>query len=107
MNSVALTNWTSFSNILYIGDEAHACIKMIEKFNAKLDEIEHIYSAWFYRRGGKNNFANHDRLQHHIQYHFEGGIAAFKFKNDDLPAVIRAECLSACRELVAGQMHIA
>ena len=107
MNSATLINWTAFSNILYIGDEARACIKMIEKFNNRLLEIERIYSSWFYQRGAKNKLDKHDRLRHHIQYHFEGGIAAFKFKNeDDLPAVIRNECFTACRRLAAEQMQL-
>lgn len=107
MNSAPLTNWTPFNNILYIGDEARACIKMIEKFNKRLLEIERIYSSWFYQRTAKNKLSKHDRLQHHIQYHFEGGIAAFKFKNDDdLPVIIRDECFTACRSLAAEQMRV-
>jgi hypothetical protein len=107
MNSAPLTNWTPFNNILYIGDEARACIRMIEKFNNRLLEIERIYSSWFYQRTAKNKLSKHDRLQHHIQYHFEGGIAAFKFKNDDdLPVIIRNECFTACRSLAAEQMRL-
>lgn len=107
MKSVPLTNWNPFNNILYIGDEAQACLKIIEKFNSRLLEIERAYSAWFSNRGAKTKFARHDRLQHHIQYHFEGGIAAFKFKSeDDLPVIIRNECFTACKKLVAEQMRL-
>ncbi len=104
MNSAPLTNWNRFNNILYIGDEARVCIKIIEKFNSKLAEIERIYSSWFNGRNAKNKLARRDKLQHHIHYHFEGGIAAFKFKSEDeLPAVIRNECFAACKSLVAEQ----
>jgi hypothetical protein len=107
MNSAPLTNWNPFNNILYIGDEARTCLRIIEKFNARLLEIEHAYSAWFNNRSAKNKLARHDRLQHHIQYHFEGGIAAFKFKSEDeLPAIIRNECFTACKKLVAEQMRV-
>jgi hypothetical protein len=107
MNSAPLTNWNPFNNILYIGDEARACIKIIEKFNKKLQDIEHAYAGWFNGRSAKNKLARHDKLQHHIHYHFEGGIAAFKFKNEDeLPAIIRNECFAACKNLVAEQMRL-
>jgi len=46
-------------------------------------------------------------MQHHIQYHFEGGIAIFKFKNEDeLPAIIRNECLVACQALAFEQLFL-
>lgn len=107
MNSATLTNWNPFNNILYIGDEARACIKIIEKFNKKLQDIEHAYAGWFKSRSAKDRLARHDRLQYHIYYHFEGGIAAFKFKNeDDLPAFIREECFSACKTLAAEQLLV-
>ena len=97
-----------FDNILYIGDEPKACLSVIEKFNSCLDEIERIYQGWFNSRHAKNKFAAHDRLQYHIHYHFEGGIAIFKFRNeDDLPAVIRRECLTACRNLAGGELQYA
>ncbi|MDB4923484.1 hypothetical protein [Mucilaginibacter sp.] len=106
MNRAPLTNRTHFNNILYIGDEAKACLKIIEKFNNRLLEIERIYSSWFYLRSAKNKHALHDKLQYHIQYHFEGGIAVFKFKNEDkLPAIIRNECFRACKSLAADQFY--
>lgn len=108
MNRAPLTNWFPFNNVLYIGDEAKACIGIIEKFNNKLLEIERMYSSWFYNRVAQNTPAKHDKLQYHIHYHFEGGIAVFKFKNDDdLPAVIRRECFSACKDLAAEQVYAA
>jgi hypothetical protein len=98
------TNWMPFNNILYIGDEAKACIEIIEKFNNRLLQIEQMYSGWFNRRRPKNTFAKHDKLQYHIQYHFEGGIAVFKFRDEDeLPQNIRNECLIACKNLAAEQ----
>jgi hypothetical protein len=90
----------SFNNILYIGDEAKTCIAVIEKFTASLVEIEQKYPRWFKGRQATSGSFEHDRLQHHIHYHFEGGIAVFKFKNDDeLPAYIKNECFAACRSL--------
>jgi hypothetical protein len=101
MNRATLTNLIHFNNILYIGDEAKTCIRIIEKFNNRLLEIEQAYSGWF-----ENSSAN-DKLQHHIHYHFEGGIAAFKFKSEDnLPANIRNECFAACKTLAAEQFYM-
>jgi hypothetical protein len=101
MNRGTLTNLIHFDNILYIGDEAKTCICIIEKFNNRLLEIEQTYSGWF-----KNSSAN-DKLQHHIHYHFEGRIAAFKFKSeDDLPAIIRNECFAACKTLATEQFYV-
>jgi len=98
MKQMPLTNWMSFSNILYIGDEAKECIEIIEKFNDRLLEIEYQYSAWFEYRNDKH--AARQKLQRHIQYHFEGGIAIFKFKHEEeIPAIIRRECLIACNEI--------
>ena len=99
-----LTNWTSFNNILYIGDEAKDCINIIEKFNNCLLEIEQLYTGWFSERRSKNLLYRHDRLQNHIHYHFEGGIAVFKFRNEEeLPAEIRNECIAACKNLAEEQ----
>jgi len=96
MKQIPLTNWMPFSNILYIGDEAKDCIEIIEKFNDRLLEIEHHYSAWF----GNEKHAAHEKLQRHIQYHFEGGIAIFKFKHEEeIPAIVRNECITACRDI--------
>ncbi|HVW98782.1 MAG TPA: hypothetical protein VHA56_22635 [Mucilaginibacter sp.] len=105
MNSAPLTNWNPFDNILYIGDEARACLRIIEKFNNKLLEIEQVYISWFERRHAKNRLGGHDKLQHHIHYHFEGGIAVFKFRSeDDLPDYIRDECFAACKYLTGQEL---
>ena len=103
MKRAPLTNWMSFNNILYIGDEAKECLGVIEKFNQRLSEIEQHYKGWFIING--NEFQANDKLQRHIQYHFEGGMAIFKFKNEDaLPDFIRRECLIACRSLAFEQL---
>jgi len=104
MKGVPITAWISFNNILYIGDEPRECIAIIEKFNKRLLEIERDYPAWF----NNDNITDHEKLQRHIQYHFEGGIAIFKFKNeDDVPDFIRKECITACRSLVYSQLFYA
>ncbi|HEY4323473.1 MAG TPA: hypothetical protein VGN20_05790 [Mucilaginibacter sp.] len=100
MKSLQEEYWTPFNNILYIGDDAKPCLEIIEKFNDRLIEIEKMYSGWF---GGKYG-AKHDKLRHHIYYHFEGGIAVFKFRNEEaLPEKIRNECRLACRDLATGK----
>jgi len=106
MERISFTSRMPFNNILYIGEEAKACIAIIEKFNKRLAEIEKTYAAWF---GRKNiNVSVPDKLQHHIHYHFEGGIAVFKFKDDDdLPLQIRKECLAACQNLAEEQLYYA
>ena len=80
MKPMYYPNWSPFSNVLYIGDEAKVCIGLIEKFNNCLQQIEQVYSGWFNERNSKNRLYPHDKLQHHIQYHFEGGIAVFKIQ---------------------------
>ncbi len=106
MKCVPATSWMSFNNILYIGDEAKDCLEIIEKFNDRLLEIEQHYAGWF--SSSSDKYPVHDKLQHHIQYHFEGGIAIFKFKNeDDVPDFIRKECLVACRNLAFEQVFFA
>jgi hypothetical protein len=104
MKRVPFTNWMSFNNILYIGDEASECLEIIEKFNKRLHEIEQHYTGWFIINNKECQL--HDKLQHHIQYHFEGGIAIFKFKNEEgVPDFIRQECLIACRDLAFEQLY--
>jgi len=99
-------NRMPFNNILYIGDESKVCLSVIEKFNDCLLEIERSYSGWFNHRSPKNRPVGHDRLQYHIHYHFEGGIAVFKFRDEDeLPDIIRKECLIACSNLAAEQTY--
>jgi hypothetical protein len=106
MKRAPLTNWMSFNNILYIGDEAKECLEIIEKFNERLHEIEQHYNGWFIINNDESLLR--DKLQHHIQYHFEGGIAIFKFKNEDaLPDFIRKECLVACKNLAFEQQFLA
>jgi hypothetical protein len=106
MKRIPYTNLMSFDNILYIGDEAKDCIEIIEKFSGRLKEIEQNYSGWF--SNIDNELTINYKLQHHIQYHFEGGIAIFKFKNaDDIPEVIRRECLVACKSLAIEQLFSA
>ena len=100
MKSLQEKCWAPFNNILYIGDDARPCLEIIEKFNDRLIEIEKMYSGWF----GGRHYTKHDKLRHHIYYHFEGGIAVFKFRNEEaIPAEIRNECLLACRDLAVGQ----
>ncbi len=109
MNSAPLTNRIPFNNILYIGDEAKACINIIEKFNSRLAEIEQAHPLWFNYPAAAGTSVRHDKLQYHIHYHFEGGIAVFRFRNEEsLPQEIRNECRLACRALAAEQeLHIA
>jgi len=108
MESTPLSYQLNFNNILYIGDEPKACLSVIEDFNNRLSQIEDSYEDWFTARNAKNRPAVHDKLQYHIQYHFEGGIAAFKFKSDDdLPQYIRNECFLACKELAEEQLYYA
>ncbi len=106
MKSETLFNQLQFNNILYIGEEPKTCLSIIEEFNERLLTIERNYSSWFNNRRVKNR-PGHDKLQYHIHYHFEGGIAAFKFKNnDDLPAQIQNECIIACKSLVEEQLYL-
>jgi hypothetical protein len=108
MESTPLTTLMHFDNILYIGDEPGACLSAIEDFNSRLREIEYMYGDWFNSRNAKNRPAVQDRLQYHIHYHFEGGIAVFNFKNDDeLPYHIRKECIIACKNLAEEQLFYA
>src|ERR1700748_44118 len=103
MEQVLFADKLACNNILYIGDNARECIKIIEKFTARLSKIEKQYDGLF--DGNSNNYDARPHLQQHIQYHFEGGIAIFRFKNeDDLPAIVRNECLVACQSLVFEQM---
>ena len=103
MNRSPLNNWVPFNNILYIGDEPKACLNIIEKFNIELISIENSYQHWFNGRKAKHTPFSQDKLLHHIHYHFEGGIAIFKFRDgSELPDIIRKECISACQQLAAG-----
>lgn len=108
MESASLSCQLNFDNILYIGEEPKACLAVIEDFNNRLSQIEYMYEGWFAGRNAPHRPTMQDRLQYHIHYHFEGGIAAFKFKNgDDLPQYIRKECFTACKELADEQLYYA
>lgn len=100
MEKITARNTSSFGNILYIGDEPNICINVIEQFNSQLLEIENLYAGWFSTHFFKEKMSGTNHLQHFIKYHFEGGIAIFKFKSDDeLPQFIKNECLYACKRI--------
>jgi hypothetical protein len=106
MEHVLFAEKLAYKNILYIGDNAKECIKIIEKFTARLRKIEKQYCDVLNVESGCPAADLH--LQHHIQFHFEGGIAAFKFKDEDaLPVVVRNECFVACQSLAFEQIIIA
>jgi hypothetical protein len=103
MDKVLFADKLAYNNILYIGDNARECLKIIEKFTARLRRIEKLYAGLF--GNNSEDVLSAPQLQQHIQYHFEGGIAIFRFKNEDeLPAIVRNECLVACQSLVFEQM---
>ena len=105
MKAAPQPSWMSFDNILYIGDVAKDCIRVIEKFNGRLHEIQANYADWF---DNDDKLGAQGKLQRHIQYHFEGGVAMFKFKNEEeLPDFIRRECFIACRNIVFEQQFFA
>lgn len=81
-------------NILYIGDDHKLCLKIIEAFTERLSYIERMLIPAV----GSNPHAR--CLQRNIRYHFEGGVAMFKFKNEgEIPGNVRNECLSACQDI--------
>jgi len=103
MEKVLLAENLAYNNVLYIGDNPRECLKIIEKFTARLRKIENSYAGL----SGENsdNQLHRLQLQQHIQYHFEGGIAIFRFKDEDqLPTTVRNECLVACQSLIFEQM---
>jgi hypothetical protein len=105
MEKVLLAEKLAYNNVLYIGDNARECLRIIEKFTLRLRKIEIQYGSLITNNTDENTYQLH--LQHHIQYHFEGGIAIFKFKNEDeLPAIIRNECLVACQALAFEQLFL-
>jgi hypothetical protein len=106
MDKVLFSEDFSCNNILYIGDNAKDCLAIIEKFTGRLRKIGESYAALF---SLNQETEQTDRwLQHHIQYHFEGGVAVFKFRNEEgLPAAIRKECQLACRNLAFEQVYFA
>jgi len=98
MDQQLVNNLGSYGNILYIGDDANVCLKIIEKFTHRILNIEENYAALI-DDDASDRRVDHV-LQRHIQYHFEGGVAIFKFKNEDqLPVAVRNECLVACRSI--------
>jgi hypothetical protein len=100
-----LNSTLPFNNILYIGDEPKTCLSIIEKFNNSLLQIEQSYQGWFSNRNINKGKTGHDKLQHHIHYNFEGGVVVVKFREEDeLPFVIRKECLEACQNIAAEQL---
>ena len=106
MSQLPFNNCFSYDNILYIGDDAGACLKIIEEFTGRILQIEENYS-WLINNTMETRAINH-WLQHQIQYHFEGGVAVFRFKNEELlPAILRNECISACKSLVFEQLIFA
>ena len=107
MERAQFTDQINFDNILYIGEEPKACLSVLMDFNERLKEIEYLHEDWFSRRNAKGRPTQHDRLQYHIHYNFEGGIAIFKFKDDELPHSIREECTNACRDLAEEQLYYA
>jgi hypothetical protein len=105
MDRSPLTDRMNFTNILYIGEEPKACLSALMDFSNRLNEIEFLYEDWF---SGREVKGRADRLQNHIHYHFEGGLAIFKFKNEEeLPYYIRKECLDACKALSEEQLYYA
>jgi len=106
MDQPLFNNCNRFDNILYIGDDAGACLKIIERFTGCIHKIEENYEGLIHA-DQLAVIASH-RLQHYIQYHFEGGIAKFRFKNEEeLPAIVRNECLAACRSIAFEQLFFA
>jgi predicted Fe-S protein YdhL (DUF1289 family) len=98
MNQLLFDNCFSYNNVLYVGEDAGECLKIIERFTGCLRQIEENYS-WLVSSIMTKQAINH-WLQQQIQYHFEGGVAVFRFKNEEeLPAIIRNECLAACKSV--------
>ena len=106
MEQVLFSEDFTCDNILYIGDNAKDCLKIIEKFTRRLQNIGETFAGLFRR---DDHLCSSSRwLQHHIQYHFEGGVVVFKFRNEEeLPAIVRSECLLACRSLAFEQLFYA
>jgi hypothetical protein len=98
MDQQLFNNFGSYGNILYIGDDANVCLRIIEKFTRRILKIEKHYASLI--DTDRIDRGAHHGLQRHIQYHFEGGVAIFKFKNEDqLPVIVRDECLVACQSV--------
>jgi hypothetical protein len=103
MEKVFFTDDLTYNNILYIGDNAKDCLKIIEKFTGRVLSIEKHYAAVL-NNDNVDNEINHP-LQRNIQYHFEGGVVIFKFKREDeVPAIVQRECLVACRNIAFEQL---
>jgi len=103
MEKVFFTEDSTFNNILYIGDNAKDCIKVIENFTGRLLKIEKNYARLVDNKDQDQEIRHW--LQPRIQYHFEGGVVVFKFKNEDeIPAIVRRECMLACRNIAFEQL---
>lgn len=90
-----------YGNILYIGDNGRECLTVIEKFTYSLSKIEDHYAALLRDTSLNANCT----LRQHIQFHFEGGIAIFRFRNEEqLPDIVRNECLVACQSIAFEQL---
>ena len=98
MDKAFCTAGLPYGNILYIGDNGRECLAVIEKFTHSLHRIEKHYAHLI-------QYNSSFTLQRHIQFHFEGGIAIFRFKHEDqLPAIVRNECMVACQSLAFEQL---
>lgn len=101
MEQVLFSDNIGYGNILYIGDDPKACLSAIEKFTARVRNIESRYIAL----AGADIISIY--LQRSIQYHFEGGIVMFKFRCEtEIHPILRKECLSACQDIIFEQYLI-
>jgi hypothetical protein len=106
MEQVLFSEDFSCNNILYIGDDAKDCRKIIEKFTGRLQNIGQRYSGLL--SAELDEHPTNSWLQHQVQFHFEGGVVLFRFRNEDgLPDVVRKECHLACRSLAFEQLFYA
>ncbi len=101
-------NRVLYDNVLYIGDSAKDCLEVMCLFTHRLVEIENKHTDWFSGRPAKHRFDTHDRLQHHIYYHFEGGVTVFKFRDaDQLPNEILNDCINAAYSVSLEEAYAA
>ena len=78
----------------FYGEEA---AKKKVAFETDLNRIEEENIEWFGER--ESNYPNeeHDRLHNHYMLHYGNGRVMIKIITDDLPDVIRDECLESFR----------
>jgi hypothetical protein len=106
MEQVLFSEDFSCNNILYIGDNAKDCLRIIEKFTSRLNNIGRAYSKLF--SNADDDVPGSNWLQHQVQFHFEGGIVIYRFRNEEnLPTAIREECRLICRGLAFEQLFYA